>query len=52
MGEIMKAPKGVKSGVPERVRIFFCPHVAPIMIYLYGNQSCVAVDDQQNVLSY
>ena len=29
MGEIMNFPKGVKSGVLERVRIS-CPYVAPV----------------------
>ena len=32
MGEIMNSPKGVKSGVPERVGISG-PHVAPVTIY-------------------
>ena len=31
MGEIMNSPKGVKSGVPERVSIS-CPHMAPVTI--------------------
>ena len=30
----MNSPKGVKSGVPERVSISFpAPHVAPVTIY-------------------
>ena len=32
MDEIMNSPKGVKSGVQERVRIS-APHVAPVTIY-------------------
>ena len=47
MGEIMNSPNGVKSGVPERVRIF-CPtcgtrHDLP---QITGNQSYVTVSKQ------
>ena len=47
MGEIKNSPKGVKSGVPERVRIS-CPtcgtrHDLP---QITGNQSYVTVSEQ------
>ena len=32
MGEIMNIPRGVQSGVPERVSIS-CPYVVPVTIY-------------------
>ena len=47
MGEIMNSPKGVKSGVPERVSIS-CPtcgtrHDLP---NITGNQSHLTVNEQ------
>ena len=48
MGKILNSPKGVKSGVLERV-IIFAAHVAPITIHskiITGNQSCVTVCEQ------
>ena len=41
MNKIMYSPKGVKSGVPERVSIF-CPHVVPITIYLKQLETTVS----------
>ena len=47
MGEIMNSPKGVTSGVPERVSISFptCSthHDLPLIT---GNQSYVTVSEQ------
>ena len=48
MGKILNSPKGVKSGVVERV-IIFAAHVAPVTIHaqiITGNQSCVTVCEQ------
>ena len=47
MGEIMNSPKGVKSGVPERVSMSCSTcstrHYLPKST---GNQSCVTVGEQ------
>ena len=42
MVEIMNAPKGVKSVVPERVTMS-CPNVAPVTIHLTGKVTKVTV---------
>ena len=48
MGKILNSPKGVKSGVLERV-IIFAAHVASVTIeakIITRNQSCVTVCEQ------
>ena len=47
MGEIMNSPKGVKSGVPERVSIS-CPTCGTLhdLHKITGNQSYVTVNEQ------
>ena len=44
MGKILNSPKGVKSGVLERV-IIFDTHVAPVTIHAM-HVSCVTVCEQ------
>ena len=49
MGKIMNSPKGMKSGVPERVSIP-CPTSLPrtshVLPKITGNQSYVTVGEQ------
>ena len=47
MDEIMNSPKGVKSGVPDRLRIS-CPKCGTRhdLLQITGNQSYVTVSEQ------
>ena len=46
MGEIMNSPKGVKSGVPERVSIPAHMWHLSLFTQITGNQSYVTVSEQ------